>query len=436
MSDNHIDSLREALNQSPENIPLRHLLAESLLNLNRLDEAEQEYVHLLKLINDTKSKVGMAKVYYLKGNYSACNVILEEVIEGNSKDVEVYVMYAKGMLKENNLLNAIEAYQKALSLDPNFHDEELDAQLKVKGASELIEDMDEDLDHRFIQKTNINFNDVGGMEGVKKEIELKIIRPILHPELYKAYGKKIGGGILLYGPPGCGKTFIAKATAGQVNAKFINVSLNDILDMWIGNSEKNLHSIFELARQNAPCVLFIDEIDALGASRSDMKHSSGRSLINQFLQELDGITETNEGVLIVGATNAPWSLDQAFRRPGRFDRIIFVPPPDEATRESIFRLKLKNKPIGDINYETVVKKTEHFSGADIDAVIDIAIELKLESAFTDGIPKPLETNDLLQAVKKHKASTQEWFATAKNFALFANDSGVYDDILDYLKLRK
>ena len=237
-------------------------------------------------------------------------------------------------MKENSIAKAIETYKQALALDPNYFDEELDNQLRLKGSNEVTETTEE-LDSRFLQKPLINFSDVGGMDAVKKEIEMKIIKPLLHPELYKAYGKKVGGGILLYGPPGCGKTYIAKATAGQVNAKFINVSLNDILDMWIGNSEKNLHEIFELARYNTPCVLFIDEIDALGASRSDMKQSSGRHLINQFLQELDGIDSPNEGVLIIGATNTPWNLDPAFRRPGRFDRIVFVPPPDATSRESL-----------------------------------------------------------------------------------------------------
>src|SRR4029078_4093549 len=140
--------------------------------------------------------------------------------------------------------------------------------------------------------------------------------------------------------------------------------------------------------------LFIDEIDALGASRSDMKQSSGRHLINQFLQELDGIDNTNDGVLIIGATNTPWNLDPAFRRPGRFDRIVFVPPPDTTSRESILKLKLKNKPIEAIDYAGIAKKIEHYAGADIDAIIDIAIELKLESSFIDGIPKPIDTKDL------------------------------------------
>ncbi|HEX8017123.1 MAG TPA: AAA family ATPase [Flavobacterium sp.] len=435
MNDNTIDSLKEALKHSPENAPLRFLLAETLLTLNRLEEAETEYLTLLRSTNDIKAKVGLATTFFKKGSYSACNVILEEVIEKGTQDVNVFALYAKGLLKENSISKAVETYKSALAIDPKFFDEELDNQLRLKGSNEVIES-DEEIDSRFLEKPTVNFADVGGMEFVKKEIELKIIKPLQHPELYKAYGKKIGGGILLYGPPGCGKTYIAKATAGQVNAKFISVGLNDILDMWIGSSEKNLHDIFELARQNTPCVLFIDEIDALGASRSDMKQSSGRHLINQFLQELDGIDNNNDGILVLGATNTPWNLDPAFRRPGRFDRIVFVPPPDEASRESILKLKLTNKPTESIDYNSISKKTENFSGADIEAIIDIAIEEKLESSFEDGIPKPISTKDLQNAIKKHKASTQEWFMTAKNFAMFANDSGLYDDILTYLKIKK
>jgi SpoVK/Ycf46/Vps4 family AAA+-type ATPase len=380
--------------------------------------------------------MGLARVYYAKGSYSACNVILEEIIESGGVDIDVYLLHARALLKENSFARAMEVYQQALDLDPELEDEELDQQFRLRGGDLMYEDDESDYDARFLQKPDINFGDVGGMDSVKKEIELKIIKPLLHPELYKAYGKKTGGGILLYGPPGCGKTYIAKATAGQVSAKFISVTLNDILDMWVGSSEKNLHELFELARRNTPSVLFIDEIDALGASRSDMKNSAGRQLINQFLQELDGIDRSNDGVLIIGATNTPWNLDPAFRRPGRFDRIIFVPPPDQDSRSSILRLKLQQKPVAEIDIAQLSKRMEHYSGADIEAVIDIAIEKKLEASFEDGIPKPLDTNDLLQAVKKHKPSTQEWFSTAKNFALFANDSGLYDDILTYMKNNK
>lgn len=437
MDDNTINSLREALQFSPGNIPLKQHLAEVLLKANRLAEAETEYRELLALSNTDKVKAGLAHVYYLQKDYSKCNVILESL---ERPDFDMLLLHARALLKENDLQQAIVVYKKALSLNPGFSDDELDSHLRVGSISSSDFDLDDeeeyDEDSPFIQKPDINFAHVGGMEQVKKEIELKIIKPLQHPELYKAYGKKTGGGILLYGPPGCGKTYIAKATAGQVNARFISVGLSDILDMWMGNSEKNLHNIFELARQNAPCVLFFDEIDALGASRSDMKQSSGRHLINQFLQELDGIDNNNDGVLIMGATNTPWHLDAAFRRPGRFDRILFIPPPDEAARTAIFQLKLAGKPTDTIDFAGLAQKTQSYSGADIEAVIDIAIEEKLEAAFTDGVPHPISTKDLVNATKKHKPSTLEWFSAAKNFALYANDSGLYDDILTYMKIKK
>ena len=436
MDDNAINSLKEALKVSPGNIPLKKHLAETLINAKRFDEAEKEYKELLVLADTDEIKTSLSKVFYLKGEYSQCNVILEELIHSGYAGFEGLILHAKALLKEHSIAKASEVYKKALSINPAYKDDELDKELRL--SSLMFEDdiHDEEFQSPFIQKADITFEDVGGMANVKKEIELKIIKPLQHPELYKAYGKKVGGGILLFGPPGCGKTYIAKATAGQVNARFISVGLSDILDMWIGNSEKNLHNIFEIARQNTPCVLFFDEIDALGASRSDMKQSSGRHLINQFLQELDGLDGNNEGVLILGATNTPWHLDTAFRRPGRFDRIIFIPPPDIAARESILKLKLKNKPVEAMDFKSLAARIENYSGADIEAIIDIAIEEKLENSFVDGVAKPLSTKDILNAVKKHKASTSEWFSTAKNFALFANDSGLYDDILTYMKIKK
>lgn len=436
MDDQTIHNLREALKFSPDNIPLRHHLAEILLQANRLEEAEAEYGELMKLSPDFKAKTGLARTFFAKKEYAKCNVLLESLVDSGARDFDVLVLHAKALLRENHIGKAKEIYQAALTMNPTFKDEELDAALRWSGMELQGDDPEEVLDSRFIQKPSISFEHVGGMVEVKKEIDLKIIKPLLHPELYKAYGKKTGGGILLYGPPGCGKTFIAKATAGQVNARFISVGLNDILDMWIGNSEKNLHQLFELARQNTPCVLFFDEIDALGASRSDMKKSGGRHLINQFLQELDGVENNNDGILILGATNTPWHLDAAFRRPGRFDRIIFVPPPDASARESILRIKLKDKPTSLIDYAAIAQKLDHYSGADIEAIIDIAIEEKIQQSLADGVPQPIATADLLLAAKRHKSSTQEWFATAKNFALFANDTGLYDDILTYLKIKK
>jgi ATP-dependent 26S proteasome regulatory subunit len=437
MDQQSIDQLKEALSFSPNNIPLRLHLAEVLFKLNRLDEAEQEFQQVLNFqSNNEKAKLGLAEVYFKKGNFSVCNVVLEELIQTGTENPDVHLLHIKALIEEKMFSQAVSTYQELQRNFPGLVDLEIEDKLKLHSGSNEEDDLDISELMGFMSKPDINFSHVGGMDAVKKEIEMKIIFPLKHPEMYKAYGKKTGGGILLYGPPGCGKTFIAKATAGEVNAQFISVGLNDILDMWIGNSEKNLHEVFERARAYAPCVLFFDEIDALGASRSDMRQSSGRHLINQFLQELDGVESNNDGVLILGATNSPWHLDPAFRRPGRFDRIIFVPPPDEEARESIFKLKLENKPLEKIDYSKIIKLTKEYSGADIEAIIDISIESKLHESMKTGVPLPIQTKDILKAIEKHFASTREWFTQARNFALYANESGLYDDILKYLNIKK
>jgi SpoVK/Ycf46/Vps4 family AAA+-type ATPase len=271
------------------------------------------------------------------------------------------------------------------------------------------------------------------MAALKEEIRLKIIYPLEHPEIYAAYGKKIGGGILMYGPPGCGKTHLARATAGEIKAGFLSIGINDVLDMWMGNSERNLHEIFEQARRSKPCVLFFDEVDALGSKRSDMQGGASRHVINQFLSEMDGLGGTNEGVLVLAATNAPWHVDSAFRRPGRFDRVLFVPPPDAAARGEILGILCRGKPMRDVDLPQLAKNTDGFSGADLQAVVDLAIEAKLQAAMKAGSVQPVTTKDLLQAAKIHRPTTKEWFATARNYALYANQGGMYDEVLKHLK---
>jgi len=161
-----------------------------------------------------------------------------------------------------------------------------------------------------------------------------------------------------------------------------------------------------------------------------------RHVINQFLAEMDGVGASNDGVLILAATNAPWSVDAAFRRPGRFDRIIFVEPPDETGREEILKGMLVGKPVTDIDTRKIAQASAEFSGADIKALVDIAVEEKLKESMTAGSIQPISTKDLLKAAKQHKPTTLEWFASARNYALYANESGLYDDILKYLKIKK
>ena len=435
MNSEIIASLLKALELSPNNTELKLQIAKLQIEEGMHEDAENQLTEILAIQRDhQEAKYHLAVVYFEQEKFSAAEIVLEEVAE-NTRSVNVLELLCNIYLKQYEFGKARDTYQQILGILPRYQNAEFDRILRQASAQPEEDLIDEDA-LKFLQKPNVGFKDIGGMEKVKEEISLKIIKPLEHAELYKAYGKKIGGGILLYGPPGCGKTHIARATAGEINANFINVSINDILDMWIGNSERNLHEIFELARKNTPCVIFFDEVDALGANRSDVNKTSGRTIIHQFLSELDGLQSDNEGILVLGATNAPWHLDSAFRRPGRFDRIIFVSPPDEGARESIFSIALDGKPTEDLNYNSFAKKSEKFSGADIKACVDIAIEKKLTESFKDGIPKPLNNKDILRAIKKIKPSTKEWFSSARNYALYSNNSGLYDEVLSYLKIQK
>lgn len=445
--DDALDSLREALRLSPDNVPLRKHLAESLLARGQAADAEEEYRQALASDRENSDlKVGLATAFYQQGKYSAALVIVEELVRQPATPAKAYLLHAKLLFQRGEVEFAVTEYRAAIKENSALRDDEFAGRLGI-GADEQAEvidgrvragwDQEGDSESPAVdgfERPKIRFADVGGMESLKQEIRMKIIYPLEHREMFAAYGKQIGGGILIYGPPGCGKTHLARATAGEINAGFLSVGINDVLDMWIGNSEKKLHELFEFARAHQPCVLFFDEVDALGASRADMKASGGRHLINQFLAELDGAKSSNEGVLILAATNAPWHLDSAFRRPGRFDRILFVPPPDEPARADILRLLLKGKPTQDVDHAHIAKKTPDLSGADLKAVVDQTIEKKLEEAMRTGVPQPITTKDLLAAAKNLRASTKEWFASARNYALYSNQGGVYDDILKYLKM--
>jgi SpoVK/Ycf46/Vps4 family AAA+-type ATPase len=444
-ADEALQALREALRLSPNNNALRQHLAETLLGHGRPEEAEKEYRDALALApNSLPLKLGLARAFYQQGKQSHALVMIEDLVKNPNAPARAFLLHARLLAGVGEAEQAVKEYRRAVELDRSVADPEFAGRLGIGATepdSEVVEgkaraawEDQPPAAEREIERPKITFQDVGGMEKVKEEIRLKIIHPLSHPELYKAYGKPIGGGILLYGPPGCGKTYLARATAGEIKAGFIAVGINDVLDMWIGNSERNLHELFEQARNHAPCVLFFDEVDALGASRGDMRHHAGRQLINQFLAEMDGVKTTNEGVLILAATNAPWHLDSAFRRPGRFDRILFVPPPDAAARAAILRLNCRGKPVEEIDYEHLGRKTENFSGADLKAVLDVAIEGKLREAMKAGLPQPLSTRDLLAAAGALRPTTKEWFATARNYALYSNQGGIYDDILKYLKL--
>ena len=498
MSD--IKSLKAALSVSPENVPLLLMLARAQLENFSLDDARTTFDRVIvQEPNHPEARTGIAQILDLNGKSSEAILRLEQVCAHSPDYAPAWMLRAKLSLNESNGDDARQFYDRAVNSDPRLADSDLLKRIQQGGGrrspggdqtssaaqgsgdgwqagayidpdveaafdsddydefdddddddddddidfsgspfdiSKVKSPLDDDLELDHVEKAGIDFKKVGGMEAVKEDIRMKILYPLENKELFEAYGKKAGGGVLLYGPPGCGKTLISRATAGEINAKFISVGLHQILDMWIGKSEEKLHELFELARRNAPTVLFFDEVDALAADRKDMRAGGARTLINQFLSELDSNLDQNDGVLVLGATNAPWHLDSAFLRPGRFDRLVFVPPPDDPARSEIIKIMAEGKPLTGLDPEALAKRTRDFSGADIKAVFDQAIELALTEAMKTGKIVPVTAKQLAKTAKQVKPSTRKWFESAKNYALYANQSGFYDDVLDYLGINK
>jgi AAA+ superfamily predicted ATPase len=286
------------------------------------------------------------------------------------------------------------------------------------------------------ESAGLTLADVAGLDEVKKRLEAAFLAPMRNPELRKLYGKSLRGGLLLYGPPGCGKTFIARAVAGELGARFITVSFADLIDMFVGRSERNIHELFTVARRNAPCVVFLDEVDAIGQKRSQLRNTPMRSAVNQLLLELDDVASDNTGVFLLAATNHPWDVDSALRRPGRFDRTLLVLPPDGPAREGVFRYHLRDRPVAGIDLARLSKMTDGYSGADIAHICETAAERALLDSVRRGEPRLMSQADLEAAVSEVRPSLGTWFETARNVALFANEGGAYDDLVAYLRKRR
>jgi AAA+ superfamily predicted ATPase len=283
------------------------------------------------------------------------------------------------------------------------------------------------------ERPAVTLADVAGLAEVKRHLDTAFLAPLRNPEIAAAFGQKPGGSLLMYGPPGCGKTFIAKAIAGDLGASFIHVTLADLLSKWIGESEKAIQSVFRHARTAAPCVIFFDEFDALGGRRTSGGGGSQtmRMLVTQLLEELDGVASTNDGVYFLAATNRPWDIDGALRRPGRIDRTVLVLPPDAVARAAIVQGALAGKPADDVDVVAVAAATEGFSGADLSHLTTTVLQQAMVESMSSGALVPVTTDAMLAAVGDIIPSTTSWFDQVAPVLEYGVDDGTFDQLRAY-----
>lgn len=415
---NKIDMLTQLTNESPKNPSLWYLLGEAYEVEGNNKEAIRALSESLRYCDDELKEKILVKLMELtnNGENPTNNIHQQQGIEDN---------------KESKLSSETDSNRSDLIEDNTHKDNEKVVKLKVinGGGSQKNTLLDDGL-------PQITFQDVGGLDHVKESIHMKIVKPFSNPGLFARFKKKTGGGLILYGPPGCGKTFVARAAAGECRAKFIPVHITDILDPYMGVSEQNLKGIFSTARANKPSVLFIDEMDATGFHRGKSSSSVLRPVVDQLLAEIEGIDTSTDKMLIIGATNMPWDIDPAFLRPGRFDKAIFVSPPDQRAREIIFQLKLEGRPVDQLDISALAKSTELYSGADIENVVETATEIVISEIMRTGVERGINMKDMMEAIGSTNPSTLEWLKTIKNYIKYANQSGFYNDVEKYIKQYK
>lgn len=350
--------------------------------------------------------------------YEAYNIYYENGIEAISKNnyetaarnlynaSETLLKLAKeseGALKTTRIKRADELYQMAESIKKRSNSltntNSANKDLEKFGAKETKQKGDKTIEEGLtsfapVNDTGVSFDEVAGLKEAKQEIALKVIEPNKHPEVFRRFNKKNGGGILLYGVPGTGKTMLAQAIAHEIDAKFFTVKCSDILSKWVGDAEQNIRNLFEEARKYPTSIIFFDEFEAIAPKR-DTYSTVMKRVVPELLAQIQGFEKNENNLIVIAATNRPWDIDTAFLRPGRFDRSIYVPLPDEEARETIIENKLKSVPCDDdLDIQEIVNITNGFNGADVSHFCEKLKDLAISRELQTGEVTRISNNDI------------------------------------------
>lgn len=264
----------------------------------------------------------------------------------------------------------------------------------------------------------ITFDDIAGLDEAKNAFNEKVVMPLQHPEIYAKYDKKVGGGILLYGLPGTGKTMFAEAASNELNALFIPIKCSDIKSKWYGESEQNVKNIFAKARKASKVILFFDEFEAIGAKRTDNGDNGNNDLVPQILAEMQGVgsSSSKSMIMVIAATNKPWAIDSAFLRPGRFDEKIYIPLPDFTARKKLFELKLSKIPTDNVDLDYLSNITVGYNGADIEEFVEKLKQTAINESIKSGKDHLINMDDIKKVeTTMHSSVSKEDIERLKEF---------------------
>ena len=277
----------------------------------------------------------------------------------------------------------------------------------------------------------VYFDDLAGLKEAKERIKETIIYPITKPDAFTHYGIPSGGGLLMYGPPGCGKTKIAQAAANESGLVFFEVGPSDIKNKYVGESEKNVRAIFEAASGRGGSIIFLDELDAMAPRRQSGNPGYETSLVSEFLIQMQRFTDENEHSLVIGATNRPWEVDIALRRPGRFDTLVFIPHPDEEARTQILEKANQGRPLDPgVDFSALSERMSGFSGSEISELCHEAARHAFRGCLDSGNMLPISKNDFDEVIRGFKSGTSSWYRSAVDELVTGSDKDLFVDMIN------